>query len=188
MDGTRTLKRDDDCSCQHTIRSTNANVHALPLPCPCSASWEFCHSIDCGAFNTLIINEEGDCASGRWTKMSAPLSPSPRSRRCALLSPPHAARRQGSRQRPSGCPWTISRSLQRRRLRLLPPLLHSFSSIVFAPPPASSSCSSSSMPPKSQLHLQSVRVMAVAAVAGGGSGGYAQPPLPQTHLFNRLGG
>ena len=28
----RTLKHDDDCSCQHIIRSTNANVHALPLP------------------------------------------------------------------------------------------------------------------------------------------------------------
>ena len=59
---------------------------------------------------------------------------------------------------------------------------------VCPPPPNSSSFSLSSTPPKSRLHLQSVRVMAVAAAAGGGSGGYALPPLPQTHLFNRLGG
>ena len=128
-------RANDDCSRRHTIRSTNANAHALPLPCPCSASWEFRHSVDCGTFNTLIIDEGGDRASGHWTTMSAPLSPSLCSRRCAPLSPPHAARRRGSRQRPSGCPRTISRSPQRRRLRLLPPLLHSFSSIVFAPPP-----------------------------------------------------
>ena len=130
-----TSKRDDDCSRQHTIRSTNTNVHALPLPCPCLTSWEFRHFVDCGTFNTLIINKGGGRASGRWTTMSAPLSPPSCSRRCALLSPPHAAQWRGSRQRPSGCPRTISRSLQQGRLRFLPTLLHSFSSIVFAPPP-----------------------------------------------------
>ena len=55
------------------------------------------------------------------------------------------------------------------------------------PPPNSSSCSLLSTPLKSQWHLQLVQVIAVVATAGGGSGGYMLPPLPQTHLFNRLG-
>ena len=86
-DGTRTSKRNNDCSRQDTTRSTNANAHALPLPCHCLASWEFHHSLDCGTFNTLIINKGGVVTAGVGQQCPLPflLLPIPADVRCSLL-------------------------------------------------------------------------------------------------------